>query len=209
MCQKKAGLKCDDGSERLAMSGLIEGNVVLFRACRRGRSGLFQFLARTSERGESGSLASKDSVSRPRELCQCTVQSRNKRRRRHGSSNMRTGSFEDWGHWKHRIQLHGSVCGACMRTLACIKRAPVLVCRIVLGDHTKPEIEALVRNERQRALEDTSCDPGRHAFGKHVKFDMQNEGPRTCGSGPQNVMGFFAIAFETTTGGCVTTPRTK
>jgi hypothetical protein len=55
--EKKAGLERDDGSEWLAMSGLIEGNVVLFRACRRRRSGLFQFLARTSERGESGSLA--------------------------------------------------------------------------------------------------------------------------------------------------------
>jgi hypothetical protein len=41
--------------------------------------------------------------------------------------------FEDWSHWEHRIQFHGSVCGARMRTLACIKRAPVLVCRIRPG----------------------------------------------------------------------------
>jgi hypothetical protein len=77
----------------------------------------------------------------------------------------------------------------------------------VPGHQTKPEMEALVRN----GTASPQASSSHHTFGKHVNFDMQNEGQEPVVRGPSPEQperhGSFAIAFETTAG-CLR-PRTK
>jgi hypothetical protein len=118
---------------------LIEGNVVLFRACRRGRSGLFQFACQNGVKvdpWQGQCIPHAGTVS-----MYCAVEEQTME----GAVLQQKDSFENSSHWKHRIQSHGSVCGAICALGRASNGRRFWSTGFAPGHHTKPEIEALVR----------------------------------------------------------------